>query len=147
MDLAHPGNHLPLLQFKNGDEGVEELSPWKALSEIWQEPPPAYRIHIFVTFTNRESRPLCNRVSRFPSLSFSPPTKYLNGVATLWNDQLLVHSGNLLMRLYSSLRDRRTSENFRSSLPCVLQILVGRPRRTTAACTGLRLEVFVKEAY
>ena len=55
MDLAHPGNHLPLLRFKKGDEGVEELSPWKTLSEIWQEPPPAYRIHIFVTFTNRES--------------------------------------------------------------------------------------------
>ena len=65
MDLAHPGNHLPLLRFKNGDEGVEELSPWKSLSEIWREPPPAYRIHIFVIFTNRESGSLCNRVSGF----------------------------------------------------------------------------------
>ena len=70
MDLAHPGNHLPLLRFKNGDEGVEELSPWTSLSEIWREPPPPYRIHIFVTFTNRESRSLFNRVSSFASLSF-----------------------------------------------------------------------------
>ena len=75
MDLDYPGNHLPLLRFNNGDEGVEELSPWKALSEIWREPPPAYRIHIFVTFTNRESCPLCKRGSSFPSPSISPPTE------------------------------------------------------------------------
>ena len=56
---------MPLLRFKSGDEGVEELSPWKTLSEIWREPPPAYRIHIFVTFTDRESRPLYIRASSF----------------------------------------------------------------------------------
>ena len=68
MDLDSPGSHLPLLRFNKGDEGVEELSPWKTLSEIWQKPPPAYRIHIFVTFTNRESRFLCK-----PSIQLSVP--------------------------------------------------------------------------
>ena len=67
MDLAHPGNHLPLLRFKNGDEGVEELSPWKTLSELWREPPPAYRIHLFVTFTNRESLCLIKYLALLPA--------------------------------------------------------------------------------
>ncbi|KAF8260034.1 hypothetical protein EI94DRAFT_1749735 [Lactarius quietus] len=43
---------LPLLRFSNGDEGVEELSPWRTLGAVWREPPSSYRIHIFVTFTN-----------------------------------------------------------------------------------------------
>ena len=43
--------YLPLLQ---PDASGEKLSPRTALNEIWQEPPPAHRIHLVVTFTNRE---------------------------------------------------------------------------------------------
>ncbi|KAH8982416.1 hypothetical protein EDB92DRAFT_124476 [Lactarius akahatsu] len=43
---------LPLLRLHPGDEGVEEIPLRQAIGEIWQEPLPTRRIHIFVTFTN-----------------------------------------------------------------------------------------------
>lgn len=54
VDSANPVNHLPLplLRFNKGDEGVEELSPWRLIREIWPEPHSTRRIHIFVTFTS-----------------------------------------------------------------------------------------------
>ncbi|KAH9071614.1 hypothetical protein EDB83DRAFT_260484 [Lactarius deliciosus] len=44
--------HLPLLRVHPGDEGVEEIPLMQTIGEIWQEPPPTRRIHVFVTFTN-----------------------------------------------------------------------------------------------
>ncbi|KAH9071569.1 hypothetical protein EDB83DRAFT_257774 [Lactarius deliciosus] len=43
---------LPLLRLHPGDEGVEEIPLMQTIGEIWQEPPPTRRIHVFVTFTN-----------------------------------------------------------------------------------------------
>jgi hypothetical protein len=37
------------LQFKAGVGGVEELSDAQKIGQIWREPPPTGRIHIFVT--------------------------------------------------------------------------------------------------
>ena len=59
MDAVHPGHHLPLLRFNRGDEGVEALPPWTLINEVWPEPPPTDRIHLFVTFTDRESPSSC----------------------------------------------------------------------------------------
>jgi hypothetical protein len=47
------------------DDSGEELFPPTALNEIWQEPPPTRRIHIFVTFTNRELSNLVERSAIF----------------------------------------------------------------------------------
>lgn len=49
VDPEDPEVYLPLLQ---PDGSGEELSPPTALTEIWREPPPAHRIHAFVTLTN-----------------------------------------------------------------------------------------------
>lgn len=49
VDTASPEIYYPLLR---PDDSGEELFPPTALNEIWREPPPARRIHIFVTFTS-----------------------------------------------------------------------------------------------
>ena len=51
------GVYLPLLRLNDGD-GVEEISPIQIISEIWPEPLPANRIHVFVKLTRRESGPI-----------------------------------------------------------------------------------------
>ncbi|KAH8981944.1 hypothetical protein EDB86DRAFT_3129307 [Lactarius hatsudake] len=52
VDPDCAGVPLPLLEFDKDDDGVEEILPWQTINETWREPPPARRIHIFVTFTN-----------------------------------------------------------------------------------------------
>ncbi|KAI9463713.1 hypothetical protein BJY52DRAFT_1184710 [Lactarius psammicola] len=53
MDSDRP--RLPQLRLNRGDKGVEEISVRQMISEIWREPPPTGRIHIFVTFTDLSS--------------------------------------------------------------------------------------------
>ncbi|KAH9077651.1 hypothetical protein EDB83DRAFT_2345111 [Lactarius deliciosus] len=51
VDPDCAGVPLPLIEFDKNDDGVEEIYPSQTINEAWREPPPARRIHIFVTFT------------------------------------------------------------------------------------------------
>ncbi|KAH9048862.1 hypothetical protein EDB84DRAFT_1574436 [Lactarius hengduanensis] len=51
VDPDCAGVPLPLIQIDKDDDGVEEIHSRKTINEIWREPPPVRRIHIFVTFT------------------------------------------------------------------------------------------------
>ncbi|KAF8274008.1 hypothetical protein EI94DRAFT_1794659 [Lactarius quietus] len=50
VDPNRPDIYLPLLRFDIYAEGVEQVVLPDQIQVIWQEPPPADRIHVFVTF-------------------------------------------------------------------------------------------------